>query len=223
MDVLDKKTDKTDNKEAVKETIKEDIKLPEIKLFGKWSCDIPINDLGLKNYITLKPKLLPRSAGAYRKRFHKSKTHIVERLALHLMVPGHVGKKHRLTSGKLSGGFSKTLNIIEKAFEIMEKKENKNPVEMFIRALENAAAREEITSYQMGSIIARDAVITAPQRRVDKTLRNFANGAYRRSFSSKKNIKQTLAEELLAAYKGSNESAAIKEKERLEGEASGSR
>lgn len=211
------------SKKTEKKDTKEEVKLPDIKLFGKWSCDIPINDLGLKNYITLKPKLLPRSAGAHRKRFHKSKTHIVERLALHLMVPGHTGKKHRLSSGKLAGNFSQTIGIVEKAFEIMEKKENKNPVELFIRALENAAAREEITSYQMGSIIARDAVITAPQRRIDKTLRNFANGAYRKSFSSKKSIEQALAEELIAAYKGSNESAAIKDKERIEGEASGAR
>jgi len=208
----------------IKKTVKkEEVKLPEIKLFGKWSCDVVVNDLGLKNYINLSPKLLPRSAGAYRKRFHKSKMHIVERLALHMLVPGHVGRKHRLTSGPLSGGFSKTIGAVEKAFEIMEKKENKNPVELFIRALENAALREEIISYQMGSIVARDAVVTAPQRRVDRALRSFAQGTYRKSFSSKKSVEQALAEELLAASKGSNESFAIKEKERVESEASGSR
>lgn len=198
-------------------------KMPEIKLFGKWPCDVTVNDLGLKKYVNLNPRFLPRSAGAYRKRFHKSKTHIVERLALHLMVPGHTGKRHRLSSGRFGGSFYNAISTIEKAFDIIEKREKKNPLEVFIRALENAALREEVTSYQLGSIVARDAVITAPQRRVDRTLRNFANGSYKRAFSGKKKIANTLAEELLSAYKGSNESFAIKERERLESEASGSR
>ncbi len=173
--------------------------------------------------MNLRPQMLPRSAGVYRRPFHKSKAHIAERLALHMLVPGHRGRKHEITSGKLAGGFMKVLSAIEKAFEIIEAKEKKNPVEVLVRALENAAAREEITSYQLGSIVARDAVITSPQRRVDKTLRNIAQGSYRSSFGKKKSIAEALAAELIAAYKNSNESHAIKERERIEREAIGAR
>jgi len=207
----------------IKKSSKKSSKKIEVKLFNKWDCNIEVKDPGLKKYITLKPKIIPRSAGIHQKhRFHKSKMNIVERLALHIMVPGHSGKKHTLTSGHCSGKFTKALSIVEKAFNIIEKKENKNPVEVFIRALENAALREEVTSYQIGSVIVRSAVVTAPQRRIDKTLRYFAQGAYKKSFNSKISIEEALASEILGAYKG-EESFALKEKERIEREAAGAR
>ncbi|MBI2970797.1 MAG: 30S ribosomal protein S7 [Candidatus Aenigmarchaeota archaeon] len=199
------------------------VELPHLKLFGRWDSNVEVSDHGLKAYVNLKPCLLPRSGGVYRRPFHKSKMHIAERLALHMMVPGHRGRHHELSSGRFGGGMMQTLGAVEKAMEIIETKEKKNPVEVMVRALENSAAREEITSYQLGSIVARDAVITSPQRRVDKTLRNFAQGTYRRSFGKKKSIAEALAEELISASKGSNDSHAIKEKERLEREAIGTR
>ncbi|MBI2578897.1 MAG: 30S ribosomal protein S7 [Candidatus Aenigmarchaeota archaeon] len=195
----------------------------DLKLFGRWDSNVIVNDLSLRPYINLEPRLLPRSAGIHRGRFHKSKMHVAERLALHMMVPGHTGKRHRLTSGPLAGGLMNCLKAVEKALEIIEKKENKNPVEVLVRAIENAAVREEIISYQLGSIMARESVITAPQRRVDKTLRYFAQGTYRKSFHSKRGIEQALAEEILAAYHGSQDSTALREKERIEREAAGAR
>lgn len=213
--------------------VEKKITIPPIKLFGKWDSDVEVLDSGLKNYINLKPRLFPRSAGIFRKRFHKSNMHIIERFALHLLIPGHIGKKHRLTSGKFAGNFVNVMKHIEKAFEIIEEKETKidasgvkqpaNPIEVFVRAFENAALQEEIISYQIGSIVARDAVITSPQRRVDKTLRIFAQGIYRKTFGKKKSLENAIADEILAAYRNSPESFAIKEKERIEREASGAR
>ncbi|MFH0949196.1 MAG: 30S ribosomal protein S7 [Candidatus Aenigmatarchaeota archaeon] len=197
--------------------------VPEFKLFGRWSSTVDVIDLGLKNYINLKSRLLPRSAGVHRGKFHKSKMHIAERLALHLLVSGHTGKRHRLTSGKFGGGYATAMADIERAFEIIEKKENKNPIEVLVRAIENAALCEEIISYQVGSIIAREAVITAPQRRIDKTLRFFAQGSYKRSWNKKKGISESLADELITASKGSNQSFAVQERERIEREAAGAR
>ncbi len=197
--------------------------LPPLKLFGRWDSVAEINDPGLKNYINLEPRLLPRSAGVHRNQFHKSKMHVVERLALHLLIPGHQGKKHRLTSGPLSGNFHNVMKAIEDALEIIEKKENKNPIEVLVRAIENGALREEIISYQLGSIMAREAVITAPQRRVDRTLRALAQGAYHASFNKKANIAQALANEIMAAAKGSDQSFAVRERERLEREAASAR
>ncbi len=194
-----------------------------LKLFGKWDSSVQVKDPSLVNYINLEPRYLPRSAGINRARFHKSKMHIVERLALYMMVPGHIGKRHRLTSGKLAGGLMTTLNAAEKALDLIEQREKKNPVEVLVNAIENAAIREEIISYQLGSITAREAVITAPQRRIDKTLRWFAQGAYRKAFGKKKGLAEALADEIMFAYKNSNESMAVRERDRIEREAEGSR
>lgn len=195
----------------------------DVKLFGRWDSNVAINDPSLKGYINLEPKMLPRSAGAHRGRFHKSKMHIVERLALKMSVSGHTGKKHKVTSGKFGGNYINVINVVEKALGIIEKKENKNPLDVLVKAIENSALREEVISFQMGSIMAREAVITAPQRRVDKSLRFFAQSAYRKSFNKNKGLAEALADEIIAAAKNSADSFAIKEKERIEREATGAR
>lgn len=199
------------------------MELKDVKLFNKWSFNVEIKDPGLGRYINLKPKIIPKSSGVYqKKRFYKSKMNIVERLALHLMVSGHSGKRHRLSSGHFGGGFSKAFQIVEKAFELIENKEKTNPIEIFVRAVENAALREEVTTYQVGSIMVRSAVVTAPQRRIDKALRFLAQGAYKKSHNKKKKIEEALAEEIITTYKN-QESFAIKEKHRIEQEAAASR
>lgn len=195
----------------------------DVKLFNKWDSNVEIRDPGLRGYINLDTRILPRSAGAQRGRFHKSKTHIAERLALKLMVSGHTGKRHRVTSGRFSGKYHNVLASVEEALSIVEKKENKNPVEVLVRAVENAAVREEVISYQLGSIMAREAVVTAPQRRIDKTLRYMAQAAYRSAFKKKRSLAQALAQEIIAASQGSGDSVALKEKDRVEKEAMGAR
>lgn len=196
---------------------------PQLKLFGRWEASgIVVNDPGLRPYINLDSRLVPRTAGRLRKPFHKSKAHIAERLAQHLLVPGHAGRKHKLTSGPMGGALYNSLRQVEHAFEIVEKSENKNPIEVLVRAIENAALREEIISYQVGSIVAREDVIPSPQRRVDKVLRFLAQGAYRKTFGKNYSLAQALADELLAAYYG-KECYAIREKERIEREAAGAR
>src|SRR3989338_2843728 len=94
----------------------------QFKLFGKWDSNAEIRDISLKPYINLEPHLIPRSAGRLRKTFHKSKAHIAERLAQHIMVSGHQGKRHKLTSGVHGGKLYCILRSIEDAFEIIEKK-----------------------------------------------------------------------------------------------------
>ncbi|MFH1631146.1 MAG: 30S ribosomal protein S7 [Candidatus Aenigmatarchaeota archaeon] len=207
----------------IREVIKKEKRVFDVKLFNKWeSKGIEVRDISIKNYINLDARILPRTAGKLRKPFHKSNAHIVERLALHMLTPGHTGKKHKVTSGIFGGALYNALKNIEKAFDIIEEKTQKNPIEIFVRAIENAAVKEEIISYQLGSIIAREAVTTAPQRRVDKTLRYMAQGSYRKSRNSKLKFATALANEIMAAAEG-KESFAIKEKERIEREAMGAR
>jgi small subunit ribosomal protein S7 len=200
--------------------------MSEVKFFGKWSAEnIEVKDLGLKRYINLQPVILPRTRGKYAKqKFGKARMSIVERLITKLMVPGHKGKKHVLSSGRVGGRYLTNLKIVKKAFERIEELTKKNPIEVLVRAIENAALREEIASYQVGGIIVRKAVVTSPQRRVDIALRNIAQAAYRKAYGKKADIVSALADEIIAAYNNDpSKSEAIREKERIEREAEASR
>ncbi len=195
-----------------------------LKLFNRWDTNVEVKDPGLKNYINVKPVIIPRSAGRnQKKQFYKSKMNIVERLINHLSVPGHWGKKHKINSGHIVSQRENIMKVVERAFEIIEEKTKKNPVEVFVRAVENAAIHEETMSYQIGGIIARKAVVTSPQRRIDKALRYIAQGSFQKSYGKKISIAEALANEIINAYNNSNESVAIREKERIEREAAGAR
>lgn len=196
-----------------------------INLFNKWTVEgIKITDPGLQGYINLVPIYVPKTGGKNVKiRFHKNRYNIVERLINHLMGPGHRGKKHKISSGRCSGKGQKNYNTVKKAFEIIEKKLGKNPVEVFVKAIENAAPREEITAIEYGGARYPQAVDCAPQRRVDITLRMFIQGAYSKSFNSKKKIYDSLAEEIISAYNMESKSTAISKKLELERQADSSR
>lgn len=194
----------------------------KIKIFGKWDVEgIEVKDPGLKRYISLRPFIIPKTRGKHAKQqFEKSKMNIVERLITKLMVPGHRGKKHVLSSGRVTGKYLTNVKIVKKAFEKIEEKTKKNPIEVFLRALENSALREEIASYQLGGIIVRRAVVTSPQRRVDIALRNITQAAYRKAYGKKVDMATALADEIIAAYNNdASKSEAIREKERIEREA----
>ena len=200
--------------------------MSNVKLFDRWEIEnITVNDPGLRNYINLKPIIVPRTFGrSSGKQFHKSQVNIVERLVNHIYVSGHRGKKHVITSGKNVGKTFKVWNVIKETFSILEERTKKNPVEVFVRALENSALREEITSFQVGGIIVRKAVITSPQRRVDITLRLITQGSYQKSFNNSKTMAECLAEEIFASYNNDSQNYfALKEKERKEREAGGAR
>lgn len=198
----------------------------DMKLFNKWDVTgLTVNDPGLRNYITIAPSMFPKSSGRLSKQqFYKSRMNIVERLITKMMVPGHKSRKHFLTSGRVVGRYITTYNIVRKAFDKIHEKLQKNPVEVLVRSIENAAVREEIAGYQVGGIIIRRAVITSPQRRVDAGLRIIAQAAYKKAFGKKETIVDALANEIIATYNNDNQkSDAIKERERLEKEAEGAR
>lgn len=196
-----------------------------MKFFNLWDTkDIKITDPGLKPYITITPVLVPKTGGRnIKQKFHKSKTSIIERLMNKLMNTGHKGKKHKITSYHLTGKKTKAYNIIIKTFKIIEKKTNQNPIKIFVKALENAAPREEITTIEYGGARYPQAVECGPQRRVDIALRMMTQGAYQKSFNKKLKIEQALANEILKAYNLDKESNAIAKKLELERQADASR
>ncbi|MBW2996176.1 30S ribosomal protein S7 [Candidatus Woesearchaeota archaeon] len=196
-----------------------------IKAFDRWDTgDIKIKDKGLIEYIVVEPKIVPRTGARYAgERFHKSKVFIIERLMNKVMVPGHKSKKHFRSSGHITGKAGNAYKIVEKALLKIEALTKENPIKVFVQALENAAPREEIITIEYGGARYPKAVECAPQRRIDIALRYFCQGAYQKSFNSKKAIEDALADEIMNAYKLSNNSAAISKKLELERQADASR
>jgi small subunit ribosomal protein S7 len=134
-----------------------------------------------------------------------------------MMVTGHLGGKiHKRVSGRDSGKKIRAYNIVRDALQIIENKTKQNPVQILIRAIENAAPREETTSFRQGGIIAQKAVDTSPQRRLDLALRFISHGAGKLAFRTKKSIESALADTILAASNYDLKSYAISKKEELE-------
>ena len=152
----------------------------KILLFNRWdTSEVKINDAGLRNQINLAPIIVPRTDGRFTTRQKdKRKMNVVERFSNKIMVPGHRGKKHKLTSGRFSGNTVTIYNSMRDAFEIIEKKAKKNPLQILVGAIENSALLEEVASYRLGGIIARNAVVVSPQRRLDISLRHLSQGIY---------------------------------------------
>ena len=199
--------------------------MSEIKVFNKWEVPkIIIADPGLTDYISVEPKIVPRSGAKYAgNRFHRAKVFIVERLMNKLMVVGHKSKKHSKSSGHCTGKAITASKIMEKTLEIIEIKTKKNPVEVLTQAVVNAAPREEVLTIEYGGARYPRAVECAPQRRVDIVLRLMTQGSYQKSFNSKKSIESALSDEIINAYNMSNQSFAISKKVEVERQADASR
>lgn len=196
-----------------------------IKLFNQWEIsNIQVLDPGLKNYINLRPIIVPRTCGKNTKvRFHKSKYNIVERFINKLMIPGHKGKKHFKSSGHNTGKGVNAYKIVLDTFKMIESKTKKNPVEVFVKAIENASPREEITTIEYGGARYPQSVECSPQRRVDLVLRWIVQGSYQKSFGKKGKIENHLTEEILGAYRNDQKSAPILKKLEFERQADASR
>jgi small subunit ribosomal protein S7 len=197
----------------------------QTKIFNRWSFDgIVVQDPGLQGYIGLRPVLAPKTGARYAgNRFHKSRVNVVERLINKVMVPGHKARKHFKSSGHITGKAASAFAMVEKCFTIIEKRSGKNPLIVFVKALENAAPREEIITIEYGGARYPKAVECAPQRRVDIALRLFVQGSYHKAFNTKKSFVQFLADEILNAYNLSPTSVAIAKKNELERQADSSR
>ncbi|MCX8197175.1 MAG: 30S ribosomal protein S7 [Candidatus Micrarchaeota archaeon] len=192
------------------------------KIFGKYSVeDVKISDLSLAQYANISAVILPHSHGRHAKiQFGKRKVNIVERLANKLMRGGTGEKtsgKVIRTDGRMQGKKTKALAIVEKAFEIVESRTKKNPIQLLVDALQNAAPREDFTRVSMGGVTYQVAVDVSASRRLDMALRNIALAAVMGSFDKKKTLAEALADEIEFAAKGDpNSSYAIKKRDETE-------
>lgn len=175
------------------------------KLFGRWDVsEIVFTDPSTERYITVTPVAhsMGRHAGT---QFDKSDISIVERLINRLMQrEENTGKKQQTT------------RIVREAFDIVHDRTDDNPVQVLVRAVENAAPREETVRLKYGGISVPKAVDVAPQRRVDQSLKFIAEGAYNVSFKAPTPIEEALANQLIGAANGDVETYAINQKEEKE-------
>ncbi|WP_400238888.1 30S ribosomal protein S7 [Methanomethylophilus alvi] len=199
----------TQEQVAVAAPAEEKIKMvaPKAPVFGKYdTTEIVINDAGLAKYIDLNSTSVPHSGGKHaNKWFGKSNLSIVERLINNIM------RTEKYTGKKL-----KAYKAVSDAFDIIAAKTKKNPVQVLVEALENAAPREEVTRLQFGGISVPKAVDISPQRRLDIALRNVSSGVVAASAKNKKTIQDCLADEIMLAAKGDMTSFAVAKKEETE-------
>lgn len=199
--------------------------MSDVKFFNRWTGEnVVVNDKGLVKYMNVSPRIMPKTGGRYAAdRFHKSYTFIVERLAVKVMGSGHKAKKHFMSSGHNTGKKLKVLRVVENALAKAELKLKMNPLQILVKAVENAAPREEVIAIEYGGARYPKAVDVSPQRRIDIALRYMTQGAYVKSFNKKMKIEDALAEELINAAQCSARSNAVAKKRDLERQSASSK
>src|SRR4029079_4083493 len=184
-------------------------------LFNKWKTDeIEIQDSGLKNVIALDAAIIPISFGRHEhQRLKKADVHIIERLVNKLM---HFGKKYAKNTGRMGGKKGRMIKTVKTALDLIYHETGKNPVELLIRAVENAAPNEDTTRIVYGGVVYHVSVDVAPIRRVDLALRFIAEGVKEATYSNPQAIEEALASEIMFAANNDMASHAVKKKNEQE-------
>jgi small subunit ribosomal protein S7 len=106
------------------------------------------------------------------------------------------------------GKRSKAEAICYECFDIIRKKEKKNPMEVFLKALDNVKPVLEVRSRRVGGATYQIPTEVRPERRETLALRWIVHFARQKKG---KPIKEKLAEEIIMASQG--EGLAVKKKE----------
>jgi len=179
--------------------------LGDVKLFGKWSMsEVVIDDPSIKNYISLRPVLVPHTSGRYAGK-DKYKINIVERLINKIM-----------RTDKNTGKKIKAYNIVKDAFDIIYEKTGTNPLQILVKAVSNAGPREETVQLKYAGLAVPKSVDTAPLRRIDEALMFITKGASISAFKNKRTIEEVLASEIISAANYDIKCYSISKKEERE-------
>lgn len=193
-----------------------------MKIFNKYETkDVKISDPGLKTVINIEERLVLKTHGRFTGKigtyFGKEKVNVIERIIGYLGVPGHRGKKHRIITSWASGKYSKNVKNILETLKIIEEKTKTNPIQVIVKAIENAAPCDEVTTIEYGGARYPQAVDISPARRVTLALRNLVHGGYDKAFGKKTSIAEGLAAEFIAANNNDNSGSSAVQK-RIESE-----
>jgi small subunit ribosomal protein S7 len=187
-----------------------------IMLFNKWDTSkIEVTDIGLSRVISLKPaSVIPITFGRHEhQRLKKSDVNIIERLSNKMM---HFGKKYAKNTGRMGGKKARVLNVVRTALDIIHIETGKNPVELLVRAIENASPNEDTTRIVYGGVVYHVSVDVAPLRRVDLALRFIAEGVREATYSNAQTIEEALAKEIILAANNDMASHGVKKKNEQE-------
>lgn len=192
--------------------------MAELKLFNRWSFnEVVIEDQGLVGYVNIDPVVVPKTNGYYHNTpFYKTKVNVIERLMIRLAVSGHKGKKHKLTSGYNTGKSLTHNKIMLQVLEELEKRTKLNPIQVLVKAIENAAPREEVITIERSGARYAQAVDIGPQRRVDLVLRYLAQGATHKAFNGATSLKDALVDEIMDCYNWTGNSMAMSKRNEIE-------
>lgn len=194
------------------------------KIFDLYdSSAIEIKDPALRPYLNFTGKLLLKSHGRNTEKMANAKVNVVERLASHLQVPGHSGKKQKTITNWASGKYNSTMRTVVEALKLIEMRTKKNPVQVLVTAVENGSPRDEITVIEHAGARYPQAVDCSPMRRVNLALRWMAQGSYGKAFGKKKKMSEALADEIIKASEGSMESFACNKRNESEKQADSAR
>ncbi|MDG6228365.1 MAG: 30S ribosomal protein S7 [Candidatus Thermoplasmatota archaeon] len=166
---------------------------------------VKVEDLGLAKYINLDTENIYLGAVFANRMFAKAKIPLVERLINNIM-----------RTEKYNGKKVKAYKVVRDAFDIIEKRLKKNPLQVLVDAIQNAAPKEEATRLRFGGILVPKAVDTSPQRRLDTALRNISQGSVNASHKNKKRMEACLADEIMKAASNDVTSFAVSRKNELE-------
>jgi len=195
-----------------------------MKIFDLYETkDVKVEDPGLKRYINLDEKLVLKNHGRYSDKFGRMKINIIERLVGLVGVPGHRGKKHKIQTSWASGKYSRNMKTVLEVFKIIQEKTNSNPIQVLIKAIENSAPCDEVTTIEYGGARYPQSVDVSPSRRLHTALRNLVHGGYDKSFNKKTKLAEGLAQEILLASQNSNESLAAQKRNEAEKQADSAR
>ena len=98
-----------------------------------------------------------------------------------------------------------------------------NPLQILVKAIENASPRDETTTIEYGGARYPQAVDVSPLRRVNLAIRWIVQGAYQKSFGKKIKMAESLANEIIKAADGNMESYALSKKNDAEKQADAAR
>jgi len=185
--------------------------------------EVKIGDRALEPYINIDEKIIVKFHGRNFWKFDKYKAHVLERLANRVGVPGHVGKKHKIITSWASGKYNNNMKIVFDALNIIYNKKKENPVQVFIKAIENASPRDEVTTIEYGGARYPQAVDVSPARRVNLVIRWIVQGSYQRCFGKKKKMSESLANEIMLASDSNMESYSMGKKNESEKQADAAR
>jgi len=190
----------------------------QFKLFGKYDySEVKVEDICFKDYIavsTVKSQVfIPHTAGRWQvKKFRKAQCPIVERLVGSLMFHGRNSGKKNLA-----------VRIVKQAFAIIQLMTGRNPVQVFIEAVQNGGARESSTRIGTGGVVRRQAVDVSPLKRANLSIYWMCVGARKAAFKNMKTIAECLADEIMNCAKNSPNSTAIRKRDDTEKEAKNNR